>query len=241
LFWNLLVRYGMEGHGIMQTELRSRSRSRRFLDGVRVAFLTTLGVRVGFFCPTTTPDVQWDHFSNHTLELGIPVEMVQFILKLLLKQRFLAVHHDFHWFQQQPNVIPFMLKSRKFWKGRSWSRIPISYLQLRNPACMFIFQQNRHQQCTSLHSPGAPPSASGYASVTQQWDHEVSACMFAATMSEILRLVAKWNERNAVVSYYCGKHVKLTGQQLLRTFRLIRDISNKKNNPKVWGWKSCQH
>jgi len=61
-----------------------------------VGFLTTLGVGVGFFCPT--PDVQLDHFLHHTLKLEIPVEMVQFILKLLLKQIFLAVHmhHDFH-------------------------------------------------------------------------------------------------------------------------------------------------
>jgi len=48
------------------------------------------------FCPTPTPDVQLDHFLHHTLELGIPVELVHFLLKLLLKQRFLAVHHDFH-------------------------------------------------------------------------------------------------------------------------------------------------
>jgi len=27
-----------------------------------------------------------DHFLNHTLKLGIPVEMVQFLLNLLLKQ-----------------------------------------------------------------------------------------------------------------------------------------------------------
>jgi len=58
--------------------------SRRFLGGVGV----------GFFCPT--PDVQLDHFLYHTFKLGIPVEMVQFLLKLLLKQRFFAVHHDFH-------------------------------------------------------------------------------------------------------------------------------------------------
>jgi len=58
----------------------------------RVGFLTTLGVGVGFFCPN--PDVQFDRFLNHTLKLGIPVEMIQFLLKLLLKQRFLAVHHD---------------------------------------------------------------------------------------------------------------------------------------------------
>jgi len=64
-------------------------RSRRFLGGV--GFLTTLGVGagVGFFCPT--PDVRLDHFLHR-----IPVEMVQFLLKLLLKQIFLAVHYDFH-------------------------------------------------------------------------------------------------------------------------------------------------
>jgi len=59
-------------------------RSRRFLGGVGVGFLTALGVRVRFFCPTT--DVRLDHFVHYTLELGIPVEMVQFLLKLLLKQ-----------------------------------------------------------------------------------------------------------------------------------------------------------
>ena len=71
-------------------------RSRWFLGGVGVGFLTTLGVGVGFFCPTPTSDVQLDDFLHHTLKLGIPVEMVRFLLKLLLKQRFLAVHHDFH-------------------------------------------------------------------------------------------------------------------------------------------------
>jgi len=63
---------------------------------VGVGFLTTLGVGVGFFCPTPTPDVQLKHYLNHIAKLGIPVEMVQFLLKLLLKQRFLNMHHDFH-------------------------------------------------------------------------------------------------------------------------------------------------
>jgi len=54
-------------------------RSLRFLGGV--GFLTTLGVRVGLFCPT--PDVQLDHFSHYTRKLGIPVEMVHFLLKRL--------------------------------------------------------------------------------------------------------------------------------------------------------------
>jgi len=48
------------------------------------------------FCPTPTPDAQMDHFLHYTPKLGIPVEMVQFPLKLLLNQRFLAVYHDFH-------------------------------------------------------------------------------------------------------------------------------------------------
>jgi len=53
------------------------------MGGVRVGFLTTLGVGVGFFCPT--PDVQLIHILHHSPTLGIPVEMVQFLLKLLLK------------------------------------------------------------------------------------------------------------------------------------------------------------
>jgi len=53
------------------------------LSGVRVGFLTTLGVGFGFFC--LTPKVQLDHFLHHTLKLLIPVEIVQFLLKLLLK------------------------------------------------------------------------------------------------------------------------------------------------------------
>jgi len=49
------------------------------------------------FCLTPTPEVQLDHFLHHTPKLRIPVEMVQFLMKLLLKQRILAVYHDFHW------------------------------------------------------------------------------------------------------------------------------------------------
>jgi len=40
---------------------------RRFLGGVGVGFLTTLGVGVGFFCPT--PDVQLGHFLHYTPKL----------------------------------------------------------------------------------------------------------------------------------------------------------------------------
>jgi len=67
---------------------------------VKSRILNNTGSPSRIFCPTPTPDVQLDHFLHHTLKLGIPVEMVQFLLKLLLQQRFLAVHHDFHWFCQ---------------------------------------------------------------------------------------------------------------------------------------------
>ena len=79
---------------IHQNWLKPGLRSLRFLSGV--GFLTTLAAGVGFFCPT--PAVQLDHSSHHTPKLGIPVETGQFLLKLLLKQIFFAVHHDFNWF-----------------------------------------------------------------------------------------------------------------------------------------------
>ena len=87
--------------------------------------------------------------------------MVQFCLKLLLKQRFLAAYHDFHWFQPE-NSIPFMLRSRswKFWKvgvgGRSrkfWKigvkiRSWMFYLRLRNPGA------NYAKLCQKVVHPG---------------------------------------------------------------------------------------
>jgi len=53
------------------------------LGGVGEGFLTTLGVGAVFFCPTPTPDVLFDNFLYHTSKMRIPVEMVQFLLKLL--------------------------------------------------------------------------------------------------------------------------------------------------------------
>jgi len=61
---------------------------------MRYGFLTTLLVRAGFFCPT--PGVQLDHFLHHTPNLGISVEMAQFLLKHFLKPRFLVMHHYFY-------------------------------------------------------------------------------------------------------------------------------------------------
>jgi len=59
--------------------------SRMFLSGVGVGFLTTLGVKLEseFFVRLRLRVPYW--IILHTLKLGIPVEMVQFLLKLLLK------------------------------------------------------------------------------------------------------------------------------------------------------------
>jgi len=103
-------------------------RSQRFLGRVGVRFLSTLGIGVGFFCLTL--DALLDHFLHHTPNLGIPVEMVQFLLKLLLNQisccvpQFLLIlTAKFHPFQAK-ELEPKIMETR-FW---------IFYLQLRNPS-----------------------------------------------------------------------------------------------------------
>jgi len=49
----------------------------------RVGFLTTVGA--GQKNLTLIPDVQLDNFLHYTPKLGIPVEMVRFLLQFLLK------------------------------------------------------------------------------------------------------------------------------------------------------------
>ena len=63
---------------------RSREGSRVFFGWSRIPNNTGRRSRIFFLNPTA--DVQLDHFLHHTPELGIPVEMVQFLLKPLLKQ-----------------------------------------------------------------------------------------------------------------------------------------------------------
>jgi len=79
------------------------------MGGVGVGFSRTLGVRIGFVCPT--PTVQMNHFLHHTPNLGIPVEMVQF---LKWKESIAAVvpfattnsmSRDFHLFLQSKRKI----------------------------------------------------------------------------------------------------------------------------------------
>jgi len=69
----------------------------KVFGGVGLGSLRTLGfgIGVGFFCLTPTLQAQLNYFLHHTPKLGIPVEMVQFYLKLSLKQRILAAYHDF--------------------------------------------------------------------------------------------------------------------------------------------------
>jgi len=90
-------------------------RSRRYLGGVGV----------GFFCPT--PDVQLDYFLHHTPKLGIPLEMVQFLLKLLLKQISCCA-------PRFPLILTAKLHSVYVTKSEILeSRSRIFYLRLRNP------------------------------------------------------------------------------------------------------------
>ena len=88
------------------------ARSRFFLGAV--GFLRTLGV--GCFYPTPTPEVQLNHFLHCTPKLGIlnwlvPVEMLQFRLKFLLKQRIIAVQHDFRWLLVATKLLTAKLHS----------------------------------------------------------------------------------------------------------------------------------
>ena len=71
--------------------LRSRSRNlKEFLGGVGVGFLTTLGVGVVLFLSDSDSGYPIGLFFTSQEfpipKFGIPVEMVQFLLKLLLKQ-----------------------------------------------------------------------------------------------------------------------------------------------------------
>jgi len=42
----------------------------------------------------------------------VPVEMIRFILKVLLKHRILAVYHDFHWLLLAAKLLTAKLHSR---------------------------------------------------------------------------------------------------------------------------------
>ena len=76
----------------MRTEISTACLMQNYITGLQVRGFGWSRSRI--FSPT--PDVQLDKFLYHTSKMGIPVETVKFLMKLLLKQRFLAVHHNFH-------------------------------------------------------------------------------------------------------------------------------------------------
>jgi len=55
----------------------------------------------------------------HTPKLGIPVEMLQFHLILLLKQTILAVYHNFYWLLVATKLLTVKIHSLML-RGRSW-------------------------------------------------------------------------------------------------------------------------
>jgi len=109
-------------------------RSRRLFGGVW--FLTTLGFGIGFFFPT--PEVQLDHFYSTLLSWEFLLNRYNFLWNFCWNREFLlctTISTECYLLQNSwpPNFIHFMLRSRKFWKGRSWSQT--FYLRLRYPGC----------------------------------------------------------------------------------------------------------
>ena len=72
-------------------------RSRRFLGGVGVGFLVTLGVGLDLFVRLRLRMSNWIIFYITLLNWEFLLKWYNFFWNFCLKQRFLAVHHDFHW------------------------------------------------------------------------------------------------------------------------------------------------
>ena len=95
--------------------------------------------RSRIFCPT--PGVQLNQFLHHTRKLGNPVEMVQFLLKFLLKQNHCCVPH-FHWLPVVAKLLTVKLHSRMI---RSRSRT--FYSLTSQPCCRLplAYQNDRRR------------------------------------------------------------------------------------------------
>jgi len=86
-----------------------------------------------------TPEVQLNHCLHRTPKLGIPVETVQLLLKLLWKQNSCCVPR-FPLIASCYIIINSWLHSRESGasvKGQSWT----FYLRLRNPGCKLVIQR----------------------------------------------------------------------------------------------------
>jgi len=58
-----------------------------------------------------------------------------FMLCTTISTDFKATFHSLY--VKESEILERRSRSRKFWKGRSWSRIRIFYLRLRNPGCSY--------------------------------------------------------------------------------------------------------
>jgi len=128
------IRVSEDHKSFLEYDDQSGLRSRSFFGWSRIPNKTRSRGRIFLFDSGSPPGL---FFLHHTPKLVIPVEMVQFLLKLSLNQRILAVYHDLHLVLVATKLltadfIHFMLRSRKFWKGRCWSRT--FYLRPRYPA-----------------------------------------------------------------------------------------------------------
>jgi len=99
--------------------------------------ITTAGV--GCVYPAPTPDVQLDHCLDHAPKLGIPVEMVQFLMKLLLKKRILALYRDFYSFWQ-PN---FILLDSESGVG-NFGKVGVGVGHFTSDSATLVFTKHRH-------------------------------------------------------------------------------------------------
>ena len=109
-----------------ETGLRSRCRKESEVFGWsrnRIPKNSRSRCRSRILCPTLTPDVQLNHFLHHTPELGIPIEMVQIVFKLLLKQWILALYHNFHWLLVATRLLTAKLHSRYVKESQSGVRV----------------------------------------------------------------------------------------------------------------------
>ena len=98
----------MSGLFSCSAEFRSRSRKESEVFGwSRIPNNTGSRSRI-FFVRLQLRGSDWIIFYITLLNWEFLLKWYNFFLKLLLKQRLLAVHHDFHWFLQ-PNFIPWCL------------------------------------------------------------------------------------------------------------------------------------
>ena len=97
-----------------------------------------IGLGVGYFCPTPTPDVQLDHFLHHTPKLGIPVEygttyfetFVETEISFRLPRFQLILTAKFHSHCVKESEILYRMESES---EILQSRSRIFHLRLRNP------------------------------------------------------------------------------------------------------------